>query len=408
MKKVLSLLVVTGVVLGVGYLVFQRIQADQNKAESGKKERAPAPIEVADVIKGPITWQRTYSGTLEATSEITIAPRISGRIADLRVNLADEVKRGQELALLDDAEYVQAVLEAAAELKVAEANLSAASKSLEITDRALKNFTKLHADKVASDAELDSARADHLSSQGDFEVATAQLTRAQASLEAAKVRKSYTRIVATWEGGQDTRVVSMRHAETGDTLSANSPLVTIVELNPITAVFYITEREYSLLRNNQHVTLATDAFPGIAFDGAIQRISPVFRQNSRQARVEVQIANEDRRLKPGMFVRITLDLEHIEDAITVHRQAITRRADKTGVFAVTSGGDRVRWIPVRTGIEQGDMVQVLESELQAGWRVAVLGLQMLDDNAKVTLVFDKDSAFSAVAPGAVGSSGKGA
>ncbi|NIR30343.1 MAG: HlyD family efflux transporter periplasmic adaptor subunit, partial [Gammaproteobacteria bacterium] len=70
-----------------------------------------------------------------------------------------------------------------------------------------------------------------------------------------------------------------------------------VELDPITAVFYVTERDYARLKPGQEAALSTDAYPGESFSGRIVRIAPVFRESTRQARVELRVANPDLRLK---------------------------------------------------------------------------------------------------------------
>ena len=102
--------------------------------------------------------------------------------------------------------------------------------------------------------------------------------RAEASLETANIRLGYTRITAGWSGGDDQRVVAERYVDEGETVSANTPLLRIVELDPITGVIFVTERDYARLQPGQEVLLlTTDAYPGEDFQGRIERIAPVFR-----------------------------------------------------------------------------------------------------------------------------------
>jgi len=92
-----------------------------------------------------------------------------------------------------------------------------------------------------------------------------------------------------------------------------------VELDPIRAVIYVTEKDYASLDPGQSVTPTTDAFPGEVFTGTVARVSPVFRQTSRQARVELTIANSQRRLKPGMFVRVEAILDRADMTLSLGR-----------------------------------------------------------------------------------------
>jgi RND family efflux transporter MFP subunit len=136
-----------------------------------------------------------------------------------------------------------------------------------------------------------------------LKVAAAQVLKAEASLETAHIRRGDTQVTAGWSGGDDYRVVAERYVDEGQTVAANAPLFLIVELNPIVGIFYVTERDYARLQVGQPVELTTDAYAEERFTGRIDRIAPVFRTSTRQARVEMHIDNPRYRLKPGMFIR---------------------------------------------------------------------------------------------------------
>jgi len=112
-------------------------------------------------------------------------------------------------------------------------------------------------------------------------------------------------------------------------------------------------------------------------------VAPVFREDSRQARVELQVDNDDQRLKPGMFVRVTVDLMEIANATIVPEAALTKRKGATGVFLVDQAGTRVRWREVRVGARSGNQVQ-LEAQGIVG-RVVTLGQQLIEDQSAITL-----------------------
>ena len=101
-------------------------------------------------------------------------------------------------------------------------------------------------------------------------------------------------------------------------------------------------------------------------------------------RVELSVPNPDGLLKPGMFVRASLTLEVIDDAIIVPQTALTHRAGQVGVFGVAADGSTVRFQAVRPGIEEGPRVQVLGSALSG--QVVTLGHQLLDDGSRVTVL----------------------
>jgi RND family efflux transporter MFP subunit len=234
---------------------------------------------------------------------------------------------------------------------------------------------------------LDSARANQLAREAQLAVAKAGVTRAEASLETARIRLGYTRITADWSGGDDSRVVAERFVDEGETVSANAPLLRIVELDPLTGVIFVAEQDYGRLQPGQAVSLTTDAYPGTFFDGRIERIAPVFREASRQARVEITIDNPGHRLKPGMFIRATVVLERAAEAVIVPERALSNRNDGTGIFLVSDDGRSVAWRLVRPGIREKDRVQVLDEDLSG--RVVTLGQQLLDDGSAIIIPADQ-------------------
>jgi RND family efflux transporter MFP subunit len=385
LKIVFLAIVLIGVVMGIVWVIFSQLQVQEGSR--GPTETSPAaPVEVARIQRGPIELRRTFSGTLEARAEFVAAPKVSGRVERLSVNLADTVKRGQVVAELDNDEYVQAVAQAKAGLAVAMANLAEAKSALEIANRELQRIVTLRGRGIASDSQFDAARADQLAKQAQFEVAKAQVTRAEASLETANIRLGYTKVTADWNGGDEERVVAERYIDEGDTISANAPLLLIVELDPITGVIFVTEKDYALLRPGQSVSLTTDAYLGEVFQGRIERIAPIFRRATRQARVELTIDNKQQRLKPGLFIRATVVLDRVAEAMIVPDQALTTRDDKTGVFIVDQDGRSVAWRDVKVGIREGNRVQV-EGKGLVG-RVVTLGQQLVDDGSAITIPAD--------------------
>jgi RND family efflux transporter MFP subunit len=215
------------------------------------------------------------------------------------------------------------------------------------------------------------------------QVAEAQVTRAEALLQAARIRLGYTTIRAEWEGGDDQRIVAQRFAEQGDTISANTPLLSIIELDPIEAVIFATEREYALLAPGQPVTLTTDAYPDRTWTGDVARVSPIFREGSRQARVEISIENDDGALRPGMFVRVEAVLGQADDATIVPVQSLTERGGQTVVFVVGDDRATARMMPVTVGIRDGQRVQVTGEGIEGA--VVTLGQQLLGEESAITL-----------------------
>jgi len=382
LKMLILVLLLLGASAGTGWLIFQRLQSHEEGEKRGNASRS-SPVEVALIKTGPIVLKRSFSGTLDPLADFVVAPKVSGRIEKLLVDISDTVRQGQVVGELDNAEYVQAVAQAKADLVVAKANLVMAKSALEIAKREFERTRKLLKQGIASDSEFDVNKADQLAKKAQLQVAEAQLTKAASSLETAKIRLGYTRITASWSGGDDDRLVAERYYDEGQTVAANQPLLLIVELDPILGVVNVTEKDYVYLRPGQTVSLTTDAYLDAAFFGRIERIAPVFQKATRQARVEMIIENPGHRLKPGMFVRATVVLKRVLEATIVPEQALITRGDMQGVFVVNKDEKSVIWRPVKVGIREGSRVQV-EGEGLSG-RVITLGQQLLKNGSTISI-----------------------
>lgn len=386
--KTSLILSIAGVALAVGVQLIRQRGEDSVDSARGGGPRV-IPVEVGTVETGRMEQRRIFSGTLTPSAELNVAPRIPGRIAEFLVDLADPVRRGETIAILDDAEYTQAVSSARADLAVARAQAEEAGNRRELAERELNRVQTLFDRGVASESALDNARAEFQMRQSAQAVALATVQAREAALATAEIRLGHTRVTASWSGEDETRLVSGRYADEGDTLAANTPIVSVVRLTPIRAVFFVPERDFGLLQTGQRVDIRTDAHPDEVFAGEISRISPVFREDSRQARVEVLYRNEHQRLNPGMFVRAGVVLRAEEEARSVPEAALLRRSGESGVFEVDDQGKSVAWIPVQTGITSGERVQIVSPELTG--RVVVLGQQFLGDGSAVRIVNEEDA-----------------
>ena len=381
-KIFILMVLIIGAAAGLGWIIFGQFQERVAASKSGRALR-PVPVEVAQIQRGPIALQRTFSGELEALAEFVVAPKVSGRVEQVIVNIADTVKRGQVVAELDNDEYVQTVAQAQADLEVARAKLSEAESALDIAKREFKRTESLLKRGIASDSEFDAIRQDRLAKQAQLKVARAQVTKAESSLESANIRLGYTKVTAGWTGSDEHRVVAERCVDEGQTVAANAPLLLIVELQPIIGVVFVTERDYAHLKPGQLISLTTDAYPDEEFPGRIERIAPVFRKSTRQARIEMTIDNSQYRLKPGMFIRATVVLAQVPEATIIPVQALTIRDDRSGVFIVSEDGRSVAWHEVKAGIREGNRVQV-EGQGLSG-RVVTLGQQLVKNGSAITI-----------------------
>jgi len=389
-----ALLLALGAVALVGSCTGQGAAAPARSAQA----RPAAAVETAPLRRGELVQRRTFSGTLEAAHSFTLAPRVGGRLAALHVDIGDVVASGDIVARIDESELVQVVAQAEAELAVARANHAESLSAHTLAERALRRVESLSQQGITSESELDNARVNELARRSRIEVTAAQIQRAEAALAAARLSLGDAAVVATWEAPavqaeplrEDRRVVGQRFVDAGGIVSVGTPLVSIVDLDPILAVVTVPERDYAHLGAGLVARVQTDAYPGVTFEGVLERLAPVFNRSTRQVRVELVVPNRDHRLKPGMFVRATLALQRVADAVIVPVAALTERGGRVGVFVLDEAGRAVQWVPVETGVREGRDQEVRSAALEPlaalGRAVVVLGQELCDDGAPVSVV----------------------
>jgi RND family efflux transporter MFP subunit len=384
MKKLIVIVIILGLIGYGSWVAYQKIKASESP--TGMRRAAMAvPIETRTIVKDTIQDIGVFTGSLIPKSQFTVAPKVSGWLKELLVNVGDTVTRNQVIAVLDDAEYTQQVEQVKAELLVAKANAQNSVSELELAKREYERVKALRDKQIASASELDGAEASFNSAKTRLDVSNAQVEQKQSALRAAELKLSYTKVQAFWESDNPNaaRVVGERFVDVGTLLQANQPIVSILENDLLVAVIFVVEKDYSKIKINQSAIIDTDAFPGVTFTGKIARIAPLLIESSRQARVEIEIPNPKQLLKPGMFVRTNLLFAVHENATLVPRAAVVRRNDTQGVFIIDTEQKKVRFVPVTTGFMNNEVAEITEPEISG--LVATLGNHMLEDGSSVTL-----------------------
>ncbi len=372
------------VVLLVALLLWRVGKVMFSKDNRGGMRQPAVAVMISPIEKGLIRDVGQFSGTLIPKSQFVVAPKVSGKLKKLYVNIGDRVIRGQVVAQLDDEEYRQQVLQAEADLKVARANFEEARNALELAKKDFERARTLHQRGIYSDSQLDVARAQYQSREAAYKVAEAQVANREAALETARVRLSYTKIIATWESGSEIRYVGERFVDEGALLSVNTPIISIVELQPITAVIYATEKEYFRIQVGQPVEVSSSVFSGKIFFGRVVRVAPLLKETSRQARVEIDIPNEDGLLKPGMFVNVEIEFARKENATLIPFGAVVTRRDQQGVFLADLENRKAIFQPVKVGIVEGEKAEIIEPAGLQGF-VVTLGQHLLQDGMGIIL-----------------------
>jgi len=387
-------LFVVAIVSAAGWQLYTRV-FDLSAQKKTGRPAVKVPVETKTIQKGTICDVSVLSGSLEAKSQFVVAPKVTGWLKKLLVNVGDIVQQNQVIAILDDEEFTQQVEQARAELKVAQANAENCTSDLDMAKREYDRAKALREKQIASASELDVSEGAFNASQAKLKVSLAQVAQKDAALKAADLRLSYTQVRAFWENGVQNRVVGERFVDEGALLQINQPIVSVLENDPQTAVVYVIERDYPKMKAGQEAIVTTDAYPDRTFTGTIVRIAPLLKESSRQARVEIEVPNPEHTLKPGMFIRASVEFARHENVTQVPLTALVRRNGKEGVFIADTANLKARFVPVTTGIINGELAEI--SKPQISGIVITMGNHLLEDGSDITL--PKDITASQAPPG---------
>ncbi len=181
-------------------------------------------------------------------------------------------------------------------------------------------------------------------------------------------------------------VVKSVHTEVGATVSPAAPLFQIVDVESLEVAVNVPEKRLGRLREGLPAEISVIAYPNRAFHGVVSRLNPALDPVSRTLEARIRVDNASQALKPGMFAQVRLLLRQESQIVRIPLSALVDRDGGQVAFVVRQG--RARQVTVRTAFLEEDSAAV-ESGIQAGDRVVVVGQQNLNDGDEVAVVEEK-------------------
>jgi RND family efflux transporter MFP subunit len=302
--------------------------------------------------------------------------RVSGRLEQVLVDRGTEVQPGQLVAAVEDDEIQKQIQRAEASLAVTSAGVKKAEATQENLKVQVERYKELYQAGLISPQELEDLASRLRVAEADTELARAQVQQAEAGLSELKIQHQNSRIYAPLEG-----VVGTRYLDPGALVNSGVPIVSILNMDVLKTVVPVAESLIQRIRVGQPTQIASDAYPDLTYRGAVTRISPFLDPETRSADIEIEIANPGRTLKPGMFVRVRIDVNVIRQAASIPRSGLVMRGAQQCVFQLTEEST-VRFQPVEVGAIDGDTVEVLSGLLE-GAEIVTSGAQNLNEGDPV-------------------------
>lgn len=383
--KAIPMTVLALALAGAGaYAFLQRDAAAPKPAAAATPAQAAAePVhelsrrDVAQVETQALAVTLPLTGSLQPLSQATVKSKVSGVVLASSVQEGMQVSAGQVIARLDDAEARARVAQQQAVVNDALARLALAQKN-----RA-NSATLLEQKFIAQNAYDTTANA--------VDLAQAAVDSARAQLELARIALNDTTIRAPLSG-----VVSKRHAQAGDKLAPDSPVLAIVDLKHLTLDAQVPASDIPRIKVGQPVSFRVDGFGERAFTGQVARINPAADAGSRALVVYVDVANPDGVLRAGMFAKGVVTTEKSDAHPQLPLGAIRQEHGRDVVYRVADG--KVVAQPVRLGMRNPDagLVEALDG-VEAGMTVLALPLDGVKPGSRVKLP-ESAAPTAAVAP----------
>ena len=293
------------------------------------------------------------------------------------MRLGDRVSRGQRVAKIEDFEIVEQVKQAEAAQEVSAATIRQREADLQLALTSVERSRNLFQRQLLPKQTLDDNEARYQSAIAQLDLARAQNSQSKARLDELRINLANTIIVSPVNG-----FVSKRAVDPGAFVSQNAPIVDVVDISRVRLVVNVVERDLKEMQAGDGARVEVDAYPGETFQGRIARVAPVLDPATRTAPIEIEIANSDYRLKPGMYARVGITTDVKKETLVVPINAIADLGGRRGVFQHMNGVAVFR--TVELGTENEDVVEVLAG-LNDGDQVITTGARALRDGDRILL-----------------------
>jgi len=339
--------------------------------------RGQLTVELAPVVHAEVNRELSVVGNLIGDQTVSVVPKTAGRLEEISVKLGDRVNRGQRIAKIEDEEILEQVRQAEAAFEVAKATIRQREADLSLAKTNAERSRNLFQRQLLPQQTLDDAEAKYQSAQAALDLARAQNAQSQSRLDELRINLQNTIITSPVNG-----FVSRRAVDPGAFVSANAPVVEVVDITRVRLVSNIIEKDLKQIGVGDVARVEVDAFPGENFMGRIARVSPVLDPSTRTAPMEVEIANPQYRLKPGMYARVGIVTESHPNALVVPTNAVVDVNGTRGVYL--SVNNVATFHPVKIGIEGNERTEILDG-VAAGDRIVSTGAAGLRNGDPIVL-----------------------
>ncbi len=322
----------------------------QLEAKAKNDKISAYPVTVSTVEKKEVSNNIELVGTIVGENDVQVVSEAQGKVTGVFAEVGDYKPAGSLIAQLDD------------ELK--KSAYETAQVNYEKSKKDFERYEALYKNKSVSDVQYEQAKLAYYN--------------AQSQNVAAKKDYENTKITAPISG-----IITARNIDLGTFVNRNTTVANVVDISKLKVKVGVAEQDVFSLKKGDKVTVTTDVYPGVQFQGTIATISAK-GDLAHNYPVEISLMNSrEHPLKSGMFGKVTFVSRSSMPKLVVSRDALLGSIKEPRVFVVENGTVHMRNITVGTAYDNN--LEVLNG-LKAGDKVVVNGQNNLEENTAVYVV----------------------
>jgi RND family efflux transporter MFP subunit len=368
------------ILIGVMFLIPKLRHRDTLEAEA-KVAAGPPMVLTAKLKDGESGGHVELPATVQAFDQTPIFARTSGYLKTRYVDIGDRVHKGQLLAVIDDPQTEQALMQAKAAVAQSKAQLAQAQANAVLSKVTNDRWQNLQKEGVVAQQDADTKLAQAGADSATVEAAKANIAAGEANVRSLTEQASFARVVAPFDG-----IILSRGVDRGSLISSGSQtsvtqMFTIGQADKVRVFVSVPQANAVGLVNGYNAKVTFRELPGKVYTGAVARTSESIDPNTRTLLVEVDLKN-DGKILPGMYATVIFDLPRGGQApVLLPANALVIRT--SGPQAVVLDNENVaHFRSIALGRDLGTAVEVV-SGLKAGDVVVLSPGDAVTEGSKV-------------------------
>ncbi len=314
--------------------------------------KAATPVKISVLSKTKIARTIDYTATVLPWEEVNVVPSAPGRIDKIYVEVGSKVNKGDKLFLMDRTQLYQLKLQLANQAK-------------------------------------DLGRIDTLLQTGSAKQQQYDQMKTQYDVTKTNVdfMEDNTLLRAPFNG-----VITGKYFENGEmytgtptTQTGRAAVVTVMQVNPLKISLNISEQYYPLIKNGMNAEVTSDVYGNRKFKAKVNLIAPTINPATRSFEVELELQNNDNLLKPGMFVRVSMDLGEV-DTFVVPANTVLLQEGTDIRYVFLAKGDTAERLEVKLGKRFDDKLEIISSGINEGDKLIIEGQARLINGDRIDIM----------------------